>query len=264
MNILVCLKIVSQAQFSDTLSANDDRLSGGQLGINPADMYALELALRAKDKVPGTVVTVITMAPGCAEHSLRTAIAAGADRAVLISDSRAAGSDTLVTARVLAAAIRKLPPQQLILCGRKAIDSETGHIGPQLAELLDIPLATGVLSFSLSNGQVGFVCARDGFTAEYSGALPAVLTVCNGTDMVRSPTILGLRRSKNADILRFDLDSLGISPDMAGAGGSPTRTVNIEETSFKRGGGCRISGASEGTAKLLEMLKKRPEGTRYE
>lgn len=264
MNILVCLKIVSQAQFSDTLSAGTDRLSGGSLGINPADMYALELALRVKDKQPETVVTVVTMAPGCAEHSLRTAIAVGADRAVLISDSRASGSDTFVTARILAAAVRKLPRQQLILCGRKAIDSETGHIGPQLAEILDIPLATGVLSFSPDDSRVGFVCARDGFSAEYSGALPAVLTVCNGTDMVRNPTISGLRRSKNADILRFDLDELGISPDAAGVEGSPTRTVKVEDTGFRRGGGCRIYGAAEGVARLLELLKSRPEGMRYE
>ena len=70
MNILGCVKIVSQATFSDSLSENDERLSGGKLGINPADAYALELALRIKDKKPGTTVTVLTMAPPLAEKSL--------------------------------------------------------------------------------------------------------------------------------------------------------------------------------------------------
>ena len=93
MNILVCVKIVSQATFSDSLSDSNDRLSGGKLGINPADAYALELALRIKDKDKGTMVTVLTMAPPYVEKSLRDALAAGADEAVMICDSRAAGSD---------------------------------------------------------------------------------------------------------------------------------------------------------------------------
>ena len=125
MNILVCLKIVSQATFTDSLTDNDDRLSGGKLGINPADAYALELALRIKDNAPETMVTVVTMAPSYAENALRDAIAAGADRAVLICDSALAGSDTLVTANILAAAINRLGGFDLVLCGRKAIDSET-------------------------------------------------------------------------------------------------------------------------------------------
>ena len=137
MNILVCLKIVSQATFTDSLTDNDDRLSGGKLGINPADAYALELALRIKDNAPETMVTVVTMAPSYAENALRDAIAAGADRAVLICDSALAGSDTLVTANILAAAINRLGGFDLVLCGRKAIDSETGHIAPQLSERLD-------------------------------------------------------------------------------------------------------------------------------
>ena len=104
MNILVCLKLTAQARFSDSLRDGGERLDGGQVGINPADLYALELALRAKEKTPGAMVTVVAMAPDAAEHYLRDALAMGADRAVLVSDRRIAGSDTLVTARILAAA----------------------------------------------------------------------------------------------------------------------------------------------------------------
>lgn len=257
MNILVCLKIVSIAQFSDSLNDSADRLSGGQLEFNPADMYALELALRLKDKDPKAMVTAVTMAPAYAEHPLRMALAAGADRAVLISDSRAAGSDTLVTAKVLASAIKKLPEQDLILCGSKAIDSETGHIGPQLAELLKLPLATNVLSFSVKDGGVELICARDGFTAGYTGALPAVLTVCNGTDMVRSPTISGIRRSKSVGISRFDLDALGFAAEEAGLAGSPTRTVKIENVSFRSGKKELVTDPDEGVARLRDLLVRR-------
>lgn len=255
MNILVCVKIVSQATFSDSLSDSNDRLSGGKLGINPADAYALELALRIKDKEKGTMVTVLTMAPPYVEKSLRDAIAAGADEAVMICDSRAAGSDTLATSKIIAAAIKTLPPQDLILCGKKAIDSETGHIGPQLRVLLDMPLLTNVTSFALNAGTVTANCARDGVAAQYSGALPAILTVCNGTDMVRSPTIMGIRRSKNAVIKQLSLDELNVDVDEVGLEGSPTRTVSVETISFRRGKKNLCNDAEAGSLKLMELLK---------
>ena len=255
MNILVCVKIVSQATFSDSLSENDERLSGGKLGINPADAYALELALQIKDKNPGTTVTVLTMAPPLAEKSLRDAIAAGADEAVMISDVRAAGSDTLATSKIIAAAIKKLPPQDLILCGKKAIDSETGHIGPQLRALLGLPLLTSVLSFAVDGSELNTLCGRDGFTAEYSGTLPAILTICNGTDMVRNPTIMGIRRSKNAVIKQFNLDALAVDINDVGLDGSPTRTVSVETISFRRGKKNLCTSLEEGSARLAELLK---------
>lgn len=255
MNILVCVKIVSQATFSDSLSDSNDRLGGGKLGINPADAYALELALRIKDKEKGTMVTVLTMAPSYVEKSLRDAIAAGADEAVMICDSRAAGSDTLATSKIIAAAIKKLPKYDLILCGKKAIDSETGHIGPQLAVLLDMPVLTGVTAFAAKDGELNASCTRDGFSADYTGKLPAILTVCNGTDMVRSPTIMGIRRSKNAVIKQFGLDELGVDTSEVGLDGSPTRTVSVETISFRRGRKNLCSDAEEGSRHLLALLK---------
>lgn len=261
MNILVCLKLISQAQFSDSLSDGDDRLSGGQLGINPADMYALELALRIKQKNNGTMVTVVTMAPGFAEHFLREAIAMGADRAVLISDSRIAGSDTLVTAKVLSAAIEKLPEQDVILCGKKTLDSETGHIGPQLSVLLSMPLATNVVEFSASEKGVEILRAADVGQYRYEGSLPCVLTVCNGNEMVRKPTILGLKRSKNADITRFCLEDLGINPADVGIKGSPTKTVNIQSLSFRAANNKSVNEIHTGVEEIMALINsgKEPE-----
>ena len=255
MNILVCVKIVSQASFADSLAEKDDRLSGGSLSINPADAYALELALRIKDKEQGTMVTALTMAPSYVEKSLRDAIAAGADDAVIISDSRAAGSDTLATSKIIAAAIKKLPKQDLILCGKKAIDSETGHIGPQLKALLELPLLTNVTGFAVDGEKLSVTTARDGVVAEYSGVLPAILTVCNGTDMVRSPTIMGIRRSKKAEIKQFTLADLDVDIDEVGLEGSPTRTVSVETISFRRGKKNLCSDAALGSQHLAELLK---------
>ncbi len=255
MNILVCIKIVSQATFSDSLSEKDERLDSSRLGINPADAYALELALRIKDREKGTMVTVLTMAPSYVEKSLRDAIAAGADDAVIISDSRAAGSDTLATSKIIAAAIKTLPPFDLILCGKKAIDSETGHIGPQLHALLGLPLLTNVTSFKLEEGTVSAECARDGVSAEYTGKLPAILTICNGTDMVRSPTIMGIRRSKKTEIKMLTLSELDVDLGAVGLEGSPTRTVSVETISFRRGKKNMCSDVEEGSRHLAELLK---------
>lgn len=260
MNILVFLKLVSQAQFSDSLSDSGDRLTGGQLGINPADLYALELALRIKDSDTEAILTVVSMAPELAEPSLREALAMGADRAVLINDRRIVGSDTLATARVLAAAVSALGPQQLILCGKKAIDSETGHIGPQLSAMLGLPLAANVVSFSCREGRVSLLRAGDRGLCRYEGPLPAVLTVCNGVEMVRRPTIAGLRRGRQSRIERLDLDALGLSADAAGLGGSPTRTVEIADMSFRRGDNVRAASAEAGVRAILGLL----EGAEHE
>lgn len=260
MNIIVCLKIVSQATFSDSINDNDDRLSGGKLGINPADRYALELALRIKDKTPGTMVTAVAMAPAYAENSLRDAIAAGADRAVLICDSALAGSDTLITANILAASIRTLGGFDLVLCGRKAIDSETGHIAPQLSERLELPAATAVTAFDINGGMLQFCCTADGVSAQFEGKMPAILSVCNGTDMVRNPTIMGMRRSKNAVIKRLTLSDIGIPAECAGLTGSPTRTAAVETMSFRKGKKRVCTDAETGAQMLLELIKGGRDG----
>lgn len=261
MNILVCLKLISQATFSDSLSESEERLTGGQLGINPADMYALEMALRIKEKQAGTMVTVVTMAPAYAEHFLREAIAMGADKAVLISDLSIAGSDTLATAKVLSAAIRRLPEQDIILCGKKALDSETGHIGPQLSVLLSMPLAANVVEFSVTASGVKLLRAGDAGQYVYEGRLPCVLTICNGSKMVRRPSISGLRRSKNADISVFALEALDLAPCEVGISGSPTKTLHISDISFRTGRNRIVSKAIDGAEEILELLRsgKEPE-----
>ena len=260
MNIIVCLKIVSQATFSDSLTDNDDRLSGGRLSINPADRYALELALRIKDNDPGTMVTVVTMAPAYAESSLRDAIAAGADRAVIVCDSALAGSDTLITANILASSIRMLGSFDLVLCGRKAIDSETGHIAPQLSERLGLPIATVITAFNVQNGTLHICRTSDGVSAEFTGKMPAILSICNGTDMVRNPTIMGMRRSKSVSIERLTLSDIGIPAESVGLTGSPTRTAAVETMSFRKGKKSVCTDAEVGALTLLELIRGGRDG----
>lgn len=256
MNILVLLKPVSQLQFADTLKDTDVRLEGGHLAINPADLYALELALRVKDKVDGVLVTAMTMGPAASEGELRQALAMGADRAILLEDKRLAGADTLATARTLAAAMEKLPKQDLVLCGKKAIDSETGHIGPQLAEFLDYPLAANVTEFSVQENAFTVACLRDTAVAEYKRHFPAVLTICNGVTMIRVPTLMALRRSKGKCVEKFTLDDLNLTADMVGISGSMTRVVQVENAEFRKGSGRKITDITDGIREILSVLRE--------
>ena len=138
---------------------------------------ALETALALKEKEGGTV-TVLSMGPPQSEEALREALAAGADRAVLLTDRAFAGADTLATSHALAAAIRKLDPApDLILCGRQTSDSDTGHVGPQIAEELDLPQVCEVNEIHTEQGGLVVRRTSDGFVDLVRVSLPALLTV---------------------------------------------------------------------------------------
>ena len=144
MEFVVLIKMVASISFDALWEENaQDRLSGDQKIMNPADANALEAALRLRDAAGGRI-TVISMGPSAAESILRDCLARGADRAVHLCDPRLAGADTLATARALTAAVRKTGVPDLILCGRRAIDSETGHIGAQMAKMLGVPCVPSV------------------------------------------------------------------------------------------------------------------------
>src|SRR4051812_9512172 len=124
----------------------------------------------------GGTCTVLTLGPPSAEDALREAVAWGADEGVLVTDLAFAGSDTLATARALAAALEREGPFDLILAGRNSVDADTGQVGPEIAELLDLPFATGVRHIDLGEGLLRVVCEEDDGHSERTVSLPAVMT----------------------------------------------------------------------------------------
>jgi electron transfer flavoprotein alpha/beta subunit len=145
MRIVVCIK-----QVPDAPSIRIDRRrmtiirEGVESIINPLDCAALEAAIELRKKEGGKI-TVISMGPPQSEEALREAMAFGADQGILLTDPAFAGADTLATSHVLARAITRLIPfPDLVLCGKQTIDSDTGHVGPQIAEELDLPQVCGV------------------------------------------------------------------------------------------------------------------------
>ena len=159
--------------------------------FNPEDLNALEAALAIKDRY-GATVTIITMGLPAACDILRQALYRGADRAILITDRRAAGSDTLATSYILSCAVRKLGKVDLVLCGRQAIDGDTAQVGPQTAEKLGIPQATYVEKLiELKDGQIQVRRNLGHGWEVVQGRLPMLLTI---TDAANEPRPAAARR----------------------------------------------------------------------
>jgi electron transfer flavoprotein alpha/beta subunit len=198
--------------------------------INPFDTYAIEEALLWRERVGGRV-TVISMGPPQAEDALREAIAMGADEAILLSDRAFAGADTLATAYTLAEAIRQIGDYDLVICGRQAVDGDTGQVGPGIANRLGIPQLTYVSKIR----QIDF--NRKAVTVErlveegcevVASTLPAVITVNKDINQPRYPDLKGVIRSRGVEIPVWCAGVLeGADPTQCGLDGSPTRVVRV-------------------------------------
>ncbi len=228
MKIIVCIKQVPDAKdvrldpITNTLARE-----GVQSIMNPYDQYALEEAVRLKEKCGGEV-TVISMGPPQAEEVLRQAISCGADSAVLISDRAFAGADTWATAYTLEHAIKKIGNFDLILCGKQAIDGDTAQVGPGLATRHGIPYITCVQRIRATT-ETGLIAERmmdDGFDV-VAVDYPALLSVVKDINEPRVPSIKGKMKAKKAEIVRLNAQTIEADPACIGLPGSPTKVVNV-------------------------------------
>jgi electron transfer flavoprotein beta subunit len=235
---------------------NTLRREGVASVMNPFDTYALEEAVRLKEKVGGEVIAV-TMGPPQAEAMLRDAIALGADRVVLVSDRAFAGSDTWATSKTLAAALKKIG-FDLILCGKQAIDGDTAQVGPGVATFLDVPQATYVRKIEEITSERATVerLLEEG-TEFLSIPLPALFTVVKDINEPRLPSLRGKMKSKKATIETLTASDLGISAEELGLKGSPTKVVKIFAPEKRAGGEKREGEPEELAAWVAEELVNR-------
>lgn len=226
MRILICLKQVpdtTEVKLTGDLTLEREFVA--QV-LNPADESALELGLELKEKHGGTV-TVLTMGPKRAEGMLREALSRGADEAVLMTSPRFAGADTLVTAHCLAEAEKALGGFDLILCGRRAVDGETGQAGPMMAAMLNRPCVVNATEGEIEDGCLRALQLTEAGSVAWKAPLPAVMTLCEWSHALRLPTISGLRRAAQADVRFCEPEDLGIDPATCGLKASPTRVTHI-------------------------------------
>jgi electron transfer flavoprotein beta subunit len=254
MKILVCLKQVPHRDARLEVSGNSTWINDANLKfeINDYDNYGLEAALRIKDAGDAEVV-VVTIGPDRVVQSLRTALGMGADRAIHVKDEAADETDALGVAKTLAAVAREESPD-LILCGLMSDDANFGLVGPMLAQLLDIPHATGVVSAEAANGGITVERELEGGALQViSVPLPGLLTVQTGMNEVRYASLKGIMQAKKKPLDAKSLADLGLDA----AAVAPKVTIEKLYTPPKGDTAELIEGsASEVATKLVGKIKE--------
>ncbi|MBQ2703770.1 MAG: electron transfer flavoprotein subunit beta/FixA family protein [Alistipes sp.] len=223
--------------------------------INPEDLHALEQALRLKEQLGGNAeIIAISMGPQRAAEALRECIWRGADDAVLISDRKVAGADTLATSYALALAIKKVGAS-LIFAGRQTIDGDTAHVGPQVAQALGIPQITYAEEVALEGDSL--VVKRrldDGFEVVKS-PLKALITVGSSAAKCRFCNAKRMLRSRKAEIKTWSAADLDGDLSRFGLAGSPTQVLCSEPIVTESKGGVVLTSSIEDIATLVAELR---------
>jgi len=266
INIAVCIK-----QVPNTNKVKIDKKTGTLIrkGIksicNPDDKNALEEALRLKDTYDNVKITVISMGPSQATIILKEALAMGADRGILLSDRKFAGSDTLATSTILASALRKIQEEEgidIIFCGRQAIDGDTAQVGPQIAQHLDLPIISYVQELEYLGDKVQVKRALENGYMLMESQIPVVLTTINELNTPRYPHMQRIfdvfGENPVIPVETWTVDDLpDLDKTQIGLNGSPTRVKKIytPDRTFK---GEILKGDPMDVAQLLvESLKQK-------
>ena len=237
MNIIVCIKQVPDtAEIKIDPVTNTLMREGVESIINPFDLYALEEALRLRERFDGKV-TVISMGPPQVESALRESVSIGADEIILLSDRKFAGSDTLATSHVLAKSIAKIKDYDLVICGQQAIDGDTAQVGPGIAAHLDLPQACFIRKIEdIQNGEITLQRLMDDGYDRLKIKSPAVITVVKEINEPRLPSLRGKRKAKKAELKIWNASDLDIDEAVSGLNGSPTQVVKIFTPETKNSG----------------------------
>jgi len=227
LRIIVCVKQVFN---SDELKVhNDGKLITENVHkiINSDDLNALEEALKIKDSYSDTHITAVTMGDFEAKNILLECLALGADDAVLISDNSLEDSDTLVTAEVLSAAIKKLGEYDLILTGRQAIGGDTAQVGPQIAELLNIPQITGIVDLKIENDMKSIMAKKvteDNYML-LKTRMPCLMKAMKELNKPRNMSLRGIHEAKKKELKIWNINDIGFTSDFIGLNASTTKVV---------------------------------------
>lgn len=224
MNIAVCVKQVPDTADIKWTEHNTIQREGVESIINPFDSYALETALRLKDKDSAVKITALTMGPLQAEEIIRRAISMGVNGGFVVSDRKFAGADTVATGRTLATAIKaKIENAEIVLCGQFATDGDTAQTGPTISTNLGYALVTYVKEIEkVENGYAVVKREVEDGVETLKVELPAVLCMLKCDYEPRRPLINGFKLAQNAEIPFYSHEDIGIEPEVVGLKGSPT------------------------------------------
>ena len=255
MKIAVCVKQAPDATVHKRLDPATNRLDrSGEGALNPTDVNAVEEALRIKESAGGEVV-LVSLGPEKAMDSLRKGLAMGADRAVLVSDGAAAGSDLVGTSRVLAAALAREEPD-LVLFGQQSSDADGAVLWAAVSDRLRRPMVSQVAELTVEGGTLtGKRQTEFGYDV-ISAPLPAVVAVSDAINEPRYPSLKGIMGAKSKPTETLTLAELGVEEEHAGTAGSRTSVLALGPPPAK---GDQIKIEEDGSAaeQLVDWLAGR-------
>jgi len=257
MNVIVCIK-----QVPDTHEIKIDPVTGTMIRegvpsiMNPDDKGGLEVALRLKDQF-NAHVTVITMGPMQADAILREAFAMGADRAILLSDKKFAGADTLATSHALAAALKTLD-YDIVITGRQAIDGDTAQVGPQIAEHLQLPQVSYLADLKYDGKKLFTIkkATEDGYQILEVEA-PCLVTVLASGNKARYMSVAGIVEAFDKEVEIWSADQVHADETKLGLKGSPTRVKKSFTKGVKSAGEVFDVEPEEAVNIIIDKLKEK-------
>ncbi len=245
LNIITCIKsVINQAVKGKYIRAVENS------SLNPFDIPAVQMAVSLKQK-HGGLVTILTMGPESAKYAIYDAMSMGADRGILLCDKAMAGSDTFVTSTILGTAIAKIEHYDLVFFGTRTLDSDTGHVGPQTAQMLDLPFLTNILDLSKNGAIYSIERKADGYIEKYELKGPAAFTINPDFSDSDNTTLYEIENTfENKIIEVWDNNSLSLHDSLTGLNASPTKIIALNRV--KKEKSCKfLKGSPEKMAEAL-------------
>jgi electron transfer flavoprotein beta subunit len=256
VKIAVAVKQVPEANAPKRIDPGTKRLDrSGEGALNAFDVHAVEEALRLKEASEDGEVVVVSLGPEGAMDALRKALAMGADRALLVSDEAAAGSDLVATSYVLAAALER-EAADLVLFGQQASDSDGAVLWAAVADRLRQPLISQAAELTVAEGRVRVKRQTEFGYDVIEAPLPAVVAVSDAINEPRYPSLKGIMGAKRKPQETLSLADLGAEPDRVGEGGSATVVYGLGEPP-PRGESVRIEDDGNAPEKIVDFLAQK-------
>ena len=254
MNVVVCVKQIPDPAVPGQLDPETHFLKReGKLILDDSDAYGVEMALQLATAAGGGDVTLVSMAPNGETSGLRTALAMGAAKAILVSDDTLKGSDALSTAKVLAAAIKRAEPD-LVITATEATDGYTGTVPEQVAALLGLPSITFAKKIEIADGKAKVERQTEAGYDEVEAPLPAVVSVTAGVVEPRYPSFKGIMAAKSKPVDTLTVGDLGLDGQV-GAAAARQEIVSVSPAEERQAGEI-IEDDGEGFQKIIEFLEK--------
>jgi electron transfer flavoprotein beta subunit len=254
MNVVVCVKQIPDPADPGALDPETKTLvRSGKLILDESDSYGVEMALQLVDTAGGGEVTLVSMVPNGEVSGLRTALAMGAAKAILISDPALAGTDALGTAKVLAAAIKRVEGADLVLTATESSDGYTGTVPEQIAALLDRPSVTFAKSIAVDGSTVKVERQTEAGYDDVECPLPAVVSVTAGVVEPRYPSFKGIMAAKSKPVDEVTVADLGLDASAVGWAGAGQQIVSITAAEARQAGEI-IEDDGTGAEKIVAFL----------